>query len=116
MIDKSSYTTFVNPRMAEMLGYTVEEMIGKHMHFFMDARGIELSTSNFKRRLIGIKEQHEFELIHKNGTRIYTIMETAPIKDEHGLYVGALAGVIDITDRKRMEEELKTAKEKAETY
>ncbi|MFA5354414.1 MAG: PAS domain S-box protein, partial [Thermodesulfovibrionales bacterium] len=43
-------------------------------------------------------------------TRIYTSLETAPLYDEAGNYAGAIAGVADITERRRMEEELlKTA-------
>ncbi len=106
VLDKEANTTFVNPRMAEMIGYTVDEMQGKHLFAFMDEGGIEISQRNLERRKQGIKEQHDFELIHKNGQRIYTSMETSPIKDENGNYSGALACVADITDRKKAEEEL----------
>jgi PAS domain S-box-containing protein len=105
-IDKDANTTFVNPRMAEMIGYTVDEMQGKHLFSFMDERGVEISQRNLERRKQGIKEQHDFEFIHKNGQRIYTSIETSPIKDENGNYIGALACVADITARKKAEEEL----------
>lgn len=36
VIDADSNTTFVNPKMAEILGYDVEEMIGKNLFTFMD--------------------------------------------------------------------------------
>ena len=114
-IDKDANTTYVNPRMAEMIGYTVDEMQGKHLFSFMDERGIEISQGNLERRKQGIKEQHDFELLHKNGSRIYTSMETSPIKDENGNYTGALACVADITERKRTQHELQKAKEAAES-
>ena len=114
-IDKDANTTYVNPRMAEMIGYTVDEMQGKHLFSFMDERGIEISQGNLERRKQGIKEQHDFELLHKNGSRIYTSMETSPIKDENGNYTGALACVADITERKRAQQELQKAKEAAES-
>jgi two-component system NtrC family sensor kinase len=105
LIDKDSITTFVNPRMAEILGYTAEEMLGKHLFEFMDERGIEVAKYNLERRRQGIKEQHDFEFIRKDGARVYASLETSPITDEAGNYVGALACVADITERKRMEEE-----------
>ncbi len=105
-IDKDARTTFVNPRMAEMLGYSVDEMQGKHLFAFMDERGIEISRRNLERRKQGIKEQHDFELLRKNGERIYTSMETAPITDDQGNYIGALASVADITERRQTDEEL----------
>jgi PAS domain S-box-containing protein len=102
-IDQDAHTTFVNPRMAEMLGYTAEEMQGKHLFEFMDERGVEIAQRGLQRRQQGIKEQHEFEFVRKDGTRLYAALETGPITDGDGNYIGALAGVQDITARKRME-------------
>ncbi len=109
-IDQDARTTFVNPRMAEMLGYTVEEMSGKHLFEFMDERGAESARHNLERRQQGIKEQHEFEFIRKDGRRIYTLLETAPILDRKGRYAGAIAGVSDITERKQAEARLLSEK------
>jgi len=41
VIDKHAYITFVNPRMAEMLGYTVDEMQGKRLSSLTDERGVK---------------------------------------------------------------------------
>ena len=96
-IDKDANTTFVNARMADMLGYTTDEMIGRQLFSFMDERGVESCMRNLKRREEGIAEDHEFELLRKDGERICTIMQTSPITDAEGNYAGALAGVLDIT-------------------
>jgi len=106
VIDKDSQTTFVNPRMAEMLGYTVEEMIGKHLFSFMDEQGVKIATQNLARRQQGIKEQHDFEFLRKDGTNIYAILETAPMTDQDGNYIGAIAGVQDITERRQLTEKM----------
>lgn len=111
-IDQDARTTFVNPPMAEMLGYTVVEMSGKHLFEFMDERGAEIARHNLERRRQGIEEQHEFEFIRKDGSRIYTLLETAPIMDDEGRYAGAVAGVLDITARKLAEEKLKESEER----
>jgi PAS domain S-box-containing protein len=104
-VDKDGNTTFVNARMAEMLGYEIDEVIGRHLFSFMDKRGVEICTRNLERRKEGIAEDHEFELLRKDGTRIYTIQ---------GNYAGALAGVLDITKRKEVEDELKFARDQLE--
>lgn len=109
-IDAQTRTTFVNPRMAAMLGYSVEEMQGKELFHFVDERGKELVGLNIERRKGGIAEQHDFEFIKKDGTRIYTLLETTPILDASGNYAGALAAVADITDRKKMQEDLELAR------
>jgi two-component system cell cycle sensor histidine kinase/response regulator CckA len=104
-IDADAHTTFVNPRMAYMLGYTVEEMIGKHLFSFMDDRGVEECKRLLGRRFSGIEEQHDFEFIRKDGKRIFARIETAPITNENGVVVGAIAGVQDQTERKLAEDE-----------
>jgi PAS domain S-box-containing protein len=112
VIDKDSRTTFVNPRMAEMLGYDTEEMKGRHLFSFMDERGVEIAERLLERRQQGIKEQHDFEFLRKDGTRIYATLETSPITDDNGNYSGALASVMDITERKRAEEALRESEER----
>jgi PAS domain S-box-containing protein len=103
VIDGEANTTFVNPRMAEMLGYTVEEMLGEHLYAFMDERGIEITERNLARRAQGIREQHDFEFLRKDGRRMYAMLETSPIYDDDGNYAGGIAGIQDITDRRTAE-------------
>jgi len=110
VIDKDSRTTFVNPRMAEILGYDIEEMEGTHLFSFMDERGVEIAKRLLERRKQDIKEQHDFEFLRKDGKRVYATLETTPITDDNGNYSGALAGVMDITKRKKAEEELRNTK------
>lgn len=111
-IDQDAITTFVNLPMAEMLGYSVEEMCGRHLYSFMDDEGIAICERNLQRRQQGIREQHDFEFLGKDGTRVYASMETSPMYDQEGNYVGAVAGVQDITDRVRAEERLRQSEEK----
>ena len=112
MIDPDSRTTFVNPRMAEMLGYTVEEMMGRHLFSFMDDQGIGLAERNLERRRQGIHEQHDFEFLRKDGSRLYASLETSPIFDGEGNYAGSLAGVQDITNRVQITERLRESEER----
>jgi len=104
VIDKDAKTTYANPCMAEMLGYTVEEMIGKDLYSFMDAIGVEVCKRNLERREQGIKELHDFEFLRKDGRRLYANFETTHITNEEGNRIGTIAGVMDITDRRRTEE------------
>ncbi|NJD52265.1 MAG: PAS domain S-box protein [Candidatus Methanoperedens sp.] len=107
VLDKDGNTTFVNPRMAQMLGYTVDEMLGKHVFSFMDEQEKENAMRYLERRSQGVKGQYDFEFIRKDGTKIYTSLETSPITDENGKYSGAVAAIADITERKRTEEKLR---------
>jgi len=57
-IDAEANTDFVNPKMAQMLGYKVEEMLGRPLADFMDEEGQATAAANVKRREQGIAEQH----------------------------------------------------------
>jgi PAS domain S-box-containing protein len=108
-IDKEAYTTFVNPRMAELLGYSVAEMQGKHLFSFMDEHGVEIAKRYLEQRKEGVKEQHDFEFLRKDGARVFATLATSPITDDNGKHIGALAGAIDITERKHAEDQLKAS-------
>lgn len=112
IIDKDSHTTYVNPHMAKMLGYSVEEMQGRHLFSFMDEQGVEICNHNLKRRQQGIKEQHDFEFLRKDGSRAYMILDASPIIDKAGNYAGAIAGVVDITERIQAENALRESEER----
>ncbi len=114
VIGKDGVTTFVNPPMAEMLGYTVEEMLGKHLFSFMDEQGVEACTRNLERREQGVREQHDFVFLRKNGSKVFTTLATSPVFTENGEYSGAIAGIVDITWRVNAETALKEAHDRLE--
>jgi PAS domain S-box-containing protein len=108
-IDRHACTTFANPRMAEMLGCTVEEMQGKSLFEFIDEGSIEIARRYLERRAEGIREEHEFEFTRKDGSRLVALLTTSPLLDEARGYQGALAGVLDITERKQADQALRQA-------
>ncbi len=103
IIDPENKTTFVNEIMANMLGYSVEEMIGKELFDFMDEQGKKLALLNIERRRQGIFEQHDFLFLRKDQTPLWVNISTSPILDELGNYQGALGLLTDITKRKNAE-------------
>ncbi len=105
-IDAEQRTDFVNPKMARMLGYTIEEMMGRPLHEFMDEDGRAIAELNVKRRQQGIAEQHDFKFRKKDGSAMWALLCTSPISDSAGAYAGALAMITDITDRKAAAAEL----------
>ena len=107
-IDAANCTTFVNARMAEMLGYTGEEMMGKSLFTFMDEEWRKMAMGgNHGGYLPERAEQHDLKFRRKDGSELWALISTHSILDEQGRYAGALAMVADITDRKRMEETLR---------
>ncbi len=106
-VDPDARTTYVNQRMAEMLGYTVEEMLGRPTVAFMDADDVAESQRRFERRRRGIAEQYECRLRRRDGTELWVLISTNPLYGPGDEFAGALGMVSDITERKQAEERLR---------
>lgn len=111
-IDAGGKTTFVNTRMAEMLGYTHAEMLNKTFFELMPLEDQGAGSERLERRNSGIAEAHECRLVHKNGSSIWTFMNTNPILDAQGKVIGALAMVTDISERKKAEAGLRESEDR----
>jgi PAS domain S-box-containing protein len=103
IVDDEGKTTFVNARMAGMLGYTADEMMNKSLFLFMDEGWKVVADKKLVRRRMGIMEQYEFKFHRKDGSELWTAIAASPISDKDGRYVGSLMMVTDITEHKRME-------------
>lgn len=111
-IDDNFISTFVNPRMAEMIGYRDCEILGKSLFNFIDASMVDKIRSILQEFIVkDIRGQYEYAFPRKNGTRIETSVTLSRIMDDSGNRVGILAVVADITERKKMEEALKKSEE-----
>ncbi len=110
-IDAEGITTFVNARMAEMMGFNVDEMVGKPLFSFLDRDGQEIIKKKLERRRKGVREVYEFHLIRRDGSDLWVLMGTSPLTDRDGRYAGSLAMITDINERKNAEQELREQKQ-----
>jgi PAS domain S-box-containing protein len=113
-IDRDGYTTMVNPKMAEMLGYEVEEMAGVSVFSVIAPDSLEQAEKRIARGRNGIDDKFEINLQKKNGDTITALLGTSPLFDEEGRYNGSLGAVMDISDLKKARKELEEEKERAE--
>ncbi|MES2258610.1 MAG: EAL domain-containing protein [Pseudomonadota bacterium] len=105
-IDARARTSFVNPKMAQMLGYPIEAMLDQPLTAFMDDEGRAILERNIGRRQQGIAERHEFKFIRSDGAELWATLATNPIFDGEGVYMGALALVTDITEGRQSSERI----------
>lgn len=100
VLDESSKTTFVNSRMAEMLGCSPEELIGNNVEQHLFAEDVEA----YRRKAEQIpKGQFEQRWRKCDGSELWTIVSTQTITDAGQRTYGSFAMLTDITERKRNE-------------
>jgi PAS domain-containing protein len=61
-----------------MLGYREDEMTGQPFFSLLDSRYQKISKVWLLQRRHGIREKTEFEMIRKDGSRIFTISCNCP--------------------------------------
>jgi PAS domain S-box-containing protein len=106
-LDNEYCTAFVNPRMAQMLGYAESEMVGRSIFEFVDKKDIEQTKQLLGQSKHGVKGHFEYEFTRKDGSRVYASIAASAINDDEENRLGTLALVADVTEDKRMQKELK---------
>jgi PAS domain S-box-containing protein len=103
MADPQGSITYANERFAQMLGYTVGELIGKPgLELAADAEKNGVSEKIQERRQ-GKKGHYEIRLRRKDGAEIALYVSGSPVLDADGKHIGNLAMYLDITEQKRAE-------------
>jgi PAS domain S-box-containing protein len=106
-INKGGRVVYANKRCVEVMGHSREEFYAPDFDFMtlIGPESVELIRSNFKQHMAGKDiEPYEYALLNKKGEKIDAIITTKLIDYADGK---AILGIItDITERKRVEEEL----------
>lgn len=103
----------VNPAFCKMSGFSEKELLGKECPYPFSPPEIE-DESNARHKKIDKGESlQNFETVymHKNGSRFDVDVRVANIKDSKGNVKSYFATVINTTERKKAELELKLSKE-----
>jgi len=105
--DKDGKFTYVNDSMARTLGYSKEQLIGMHITQLLSKEALE---KNFKPNWHKFTTNGEMSLettfLTKEGKEICCEIKAIALYDSDGNYIGSRAVHRDITERKRVEEEL----------
>ncbi len=110
--DPSAIVTFANAKMAEMLGYSIEELIGIDSFDLIDETEVEKAKQRLKDRKKGIKGEYEIKFRTKNGENLLFHSCFSPIYDHKGVHTGNLSMNSDITRRKKAEKHMHELLEK----
>src|SRR5690606_10882072 len=101
---------------AARYGMSPREMIGLHVADVIGEEAFEQIRPHADRAISGERNEFELEVAYRNFGPQWIRCAYAPELDEHGVPVGWIAAIIDITDRKRAEEALREADRRKDEF
>ncbi|MDN3558539.1 sensor domain-containing diguanylate cyclase [Vreelandella neptunia] len=110
----SGHFEMVNPAYCEFYGYQPEELLGQHFTQVVPEESRAVLSALHEEFMQGNENQElrqEWDVVIKNGERRTVITEAARIEADDG-EPRKVTFIIDITQRKRLEERLKQANER----
>jgi PAS domain S-box-containing protein len=111
ILDTNGRFLDMNPRFADLLGYKVDELIGKTSKMFCYPEDLPKLRQFFRAVLEGETKRGEFRFVTKNGDIKWGELVEWPVcRGERIVEVEGIAR--DITERKKLEDELRYSRER----
>jgi PAS domain S-box-containing protein len=100
-----------NPALAKMLGYPVKELLGQTLDAITHPDDFDTNSGLIREVLqeerTGYAIQKRF--LRRDGEPVWVELYSQTLRDETGAAVSAVAVVVDVTERRRLEEQLRQA-------
>jgi PAS domain S-box-containing protein len=100
-------TTFVNARVAALLGYRADEIVGHPLTDFVDPLTRDVVDSMLRRLPTGVSDQREIHLLRRDGTPLFAVLESRALFTTESEFKGVRAALVDVTPRRIAEEHLR---------
>jgi PAS domain S-box-containing protein len=117
-LDQTGHTTFVNPRAADMLGYRVEELLGRHMHSTLHhskpdgspypAKDCPIYASIHDGKIHRVMDEVFWR---KDGTSFPVEYTSTPIREGDDV-IGAVLVFRDMTERREAQRAVEESQER----
>ncbi len=105
--DLDGRLVYVNKTMADMLGYQPEELIGAMPPMpYWPSNELEQAMQRHLRNMAGQapSEGYESRWQRRDGQILEVVVLEAPLVDAKGQHIGWMASILNVTERKRLEE------------
>ncbi len=105
--DADGKLVYVNRAFCDLVGFSADELVGHAMPMpYWPPDAIADSMSRHLRNLAGgaPREGYEARWVHADGHPIDVMIFEAPLVDARGRHIGWMGSILDITERKRLEE------------
>ncbi len=114
VLDQAWVIRFVNPHTRRLLGGQEADILGRPLLHFVERADRERVQNYLKSSEARLKDGGDFQFRRLDSQPIYVNLQTSPLTDAGGESMGVLAVLIDITERKQAQQELKKHKENLE--
>ena len=108
--DETGSTLYMSPQVETLLGYSLDEWLSSPS-FFVDAvlhpDDRETVLAEIEANNAGVRNRSEYRCITKSGDVMWIYDESVPQLDDDGTVVATRGFMLDITDQKLAEEELR---------
>ncbi len=99
--DENERTVYANPKFCQMVGYSLEEIMGWESYVFWDPESAKkVKTVNEKDRRKGKSSSYEGYLVSKQGSRVPVLLSGSPLPNG-----GTIGIMTDLSDLKKKNEE-----------
>jgi len=113
--DLAGRVTYVNPAFCKMVGYAEDELVGKlpPMAYWAPEH-----TREYEKRMAkvfaGTVSEHAFETVFQRagGERFPVMIYEAPLRDAHGKQTGWMSSIVDVSEQKQAEENMRMQQER----
>jgi PAS domain S-box-containing protein len=114
LVDLDGRLLQVNDQMAEIFGYSREELEGKSVNDFTHPDYLEVSPRFIERSVAGDVERAEFEkkYLHRDGHVLWGLVTSSLIRDAEGEPRYFVSHVRDVTQEKRVEKAVRESEER----
>lgn len=104
-VDSNDVIEFANERFCEMVGYRLDELVGRLALdlLLIDDQERSAMRERMTKRQQGIAEHYEIRMRTRSGGLIWVLVSGAPLLDADGNVVGSIGVHTDITARKQSE-------------
>lgn len=105
--DSQGRVLYVNRTFCEMVGWNTEALVGREPPMpFWPTDALDEVMQRHRRNLAGNapREGYEAHWVHHDGYKLDVMVFESPLVDAQGRQIGWMGSIIDITQRKRLEE------------
>lgn len=106
IVDEHEVILFCNPAYADIFDLTPDQLIGKSLLTLFDAEVNTIILQQTRDRQAGKISTYELPLATVTGAQKYVRVTVSPRFRSDGVYAGAFGALLDVTERKRAEQEI----------